>query len=447
MMRGPDMENIISSLLFAASMAFLLLSFPGTAPLSARKEPGRFIGVTALLLPMILLAFYLIHMQGNTPRYTFYPYMLLIFLAAAGTIRAIADASWPVALTRALTWYLLTDSVSLLFEHASIRMLDRNLFQTFPWWSLLLSNALLTAVEYMLLRGIRRLLPGEPQSSTMTAALSLLSAIPYLYVRQITLWLPVQVEEVTGATVFALFCCMLLTVTMTIGMEYLLNAELEKRSAMKWQLDYAYLQQNYELQSSNMELVRRQYHDMKNLLLYLDQGSAQGDAKEKIGAVLESIAPFEALLNTGNNAADIVLNAKLSLCRRSGISCSIMLDGGRLSFMDPLDIVTILGNALDNAIEACQSLPETRLKSIRVRTGGTGELLVLKIENSCPETLQVNGGPLQTTKADHTLHGYGLRSILSAVEKYQGHMQYSSENGVFQLTLVIPAGEKALTPV
>ncbi|MDE7273933.1 MAG: ATP-binding protein, partial [Lachnospiraceae bacterium] len=118
--------------------------------------------------------------------------------------------------------------------------------------------------------------------------------------------------------------------------------------------------------------------------------------------------------------------------KKIDFSASISFEAG--SFIEPLDISTIFGNALDNAIEASEKLSED-MRLITVRANRVRNMLVIIIENNTTPALPETKG---TTKKDAFAHGFGLPNLKNAVEKYDGQCSTKLENGMFALKIVIP---------
>ena len=105
------------------------------------------------------------------------------------------------------------------------------------------------------------------------------------------------------------------------------------------------------------------------------------------------------------------------------IDFSAMVDFNGIDFMEPFDISTIFGNAIDNAIEASEKLPE-ELRLITVRAERIRDMLIITVENhTMPDVSPVEG----TTKKDRFIHGFGIPNIKNAVEKYGGQCSFRQE--------------------
>lgn len=424
--------QLLNTLLFGLLFAFLLLTF---APRNPSLTKGR--AAWRCTLAVLLLA--AMQMGNSWQGGMYYLYMLLMYLSGAVLLQLWTGWSWCASFQRAIGWYLITESTTLLLSHLSQKTFGEDILRGSVTLRTIIALGLVMLLAYGLLALLRRAAPRSVHATSYTLALSLLSMLPYLFVRQVTLWLPVRVEDVSPAIVMTLMCSAVLALMFSVSLERLLTAENEKRRALARQMEVERQQQQYVLRKHDIEAVRQQYHDMKNLLLYLEKSPSRENIHAHVGKILDSIQPFESVLDTGNDAVDILLGEKMEVCRRQRILCTAMVDGASLAFIDQLDLVTILGNAMDNAVEACLNVPETARRAIQVRTSGAPGFVVLHIHNSCSESIQVQGELPPTSKRDRENHGYGLRNIRRTVEKYHGEMHCEAQQGEFELTLLFPS--------
>ena len=110
-----------------------------------------------------------------------------------------------------------------------------------------------------------------------------------------------------------------------------------------------------------------------------------------------------------------------------------------MDFISAVDLYTILGNVLDNAIESVLLLPDPDKKVISVSIWAKGNLLLIQVENYYEnENLTFSDGLPVTTKSAKDGHGYGLKSVRRCVEKYHGSLDVSAENNLFRLTIILP---------
>ena len=119
----------------------------------------------------------------------------------------------------------------------------------------------------------------------------------------------------------------------------------------------------------------------------------------------------QAQNKTGNSVLDTVLTGKSLYCAKRQIKLTCVADGAQLSFMDVMDICTLFGNALDNAIECELSIPDKEKRLIHLEVYTKKDFLVIRCENYCPAPPVFQDGLPMTTKADREYHGYVLKSM------------------------------------
>lgn len=197
----------------------------------------------------------------------------------------------------------------------------------------------------------------------------------------------------------------------------------------------------YELARHNMDLINMKYHDLRHQSQRLGRrGDLAREEKEELDQVLESYA---AQVKTGNEVLDTILTEKTLLCQGKGIRLSSMADGRGLEFIKAHHLYALLGNAIDNAMEAVQALPEEE-RDINLAVKRQGDLVSIHVENRCAGPVAMRGGLPVSTKGDRDYHGFGMLSIRTVAEQYGGTMTVSVEEGVFSLDVVMSdrAGER-----
>lgn len=215
---------------------------------------------------------------------------------------------------------------------------------------------------------------------------------------------------------------------------YLYSAQKEREERLKVEVlekQFAY----YQEKQRDEERVRSIYHDMKNHLLLLQTQTGNGQEVQKSIQELQSqIQEYENYHHTGNEFLDIIIRDKAKVAQEKQIDFNAVISFEDGAFIDLLDISTIFGNALDNAIEASEKLPEDH-RLITVRANRVRDMLVIILENNTVSQLPISGG---TTKEDTFSHGFGLPNIRKAVERYGGQCSIKTENGMFILKILIP---------
>ena len=118
-----------------------------------------------------------------------------------------------------------------------------------------------------------------------------------------------------------------------------------------------------------------------------------------------------------------------------------MVDGGAVDFMGVMELSTLFGNALDNAIEAVGQIPDPEQRLIHLSVSRQKGFVRIRVENRCTDSLIVGTELPGTTKSDKRFHGYGLKSICATAEKYGGSATVRAEGGWFELRILIPSHE------
>lgn len=196
--------------------------------------------------------------------------------------------------------------------------------------------------------------------------------------------------------------------------------------------------EQYKMSKDNIDTLNRKYHDMKYQIAAIRNESSP-EMREKYLQEMESdIKVYEAQNKTGNSVLDTVLTGKSLYCVKHDITLTCMAEGTLLNFMNVIDICTIFGNALDNAIEYVKKIGDKEKRLINLAVYAKGELLMLRFENYCEDTLNFENGLPLTTKEDASYHGYGIKSIRSIAEKYGGSITIHSKRNWFTLCVLIP---------
>lgn len=189
------------------------------------------------------------------------------------------------------------------------------------------------------------------------------------------------------------------------------------------------------------ENLRRLYHDMKNHLLAIQ--SMAGDKKELndyLGELLPQLEEYGSQLNTGSAMIDALLGDKRERAAAVGVRFHVQLDLTPLSFMNNAELVSIFGNAVDNAVEAARECTDDDERCVYIKSRRVEDMFFLSFENHYAGERSRQAGRFRTRKADKELHGIGLGSIEKAVHKYSGEAQVSNDNATrtFRLNIMLP---------
>ena len=184
--------------------------------------------------------------------------------------------------------------------------------------------------------------------------------------------------------------------------------------------------QYYQTMEKQHFEVRRLKHDMANHL-QAALGLPENQREKYLRELLKAPVFSQTLKYCGDNTVNIILSAKAAAMEQKNIEFHVLADIPEELPMEKPDISAVLGNALDNAIEAVEKLPkEKRRISLEIRCARG--ILAFALRN--PGKLEEGAGKQDfpgTTKPDKTSHGLGLLSIRTVLKKYEGTMELRQE--------------------
>lgn len=179
-------------------------------------------------------------------------------------------------------------------------------------------------------------------------------------------------------------------------------------------------------------------HDIKNHLItinsYLDKNDI-GEAKKHISSIIGAYQNKIEIVHTGFPAIDGLINSKLQSAYDAGIKINIKTSLPSDFCFSSFDLTVILGNLLDNALQAVSLVEEN--KFIDIRMDCSKGMLIVKMSNPFKTIVQKENRKIITSKADKENHGFGLRNIDEILEKYNGTSKTDTRNGIFTITTAL----------
>lgn len=196
--------------------------------------------------------------------------------------------------------------------------------------------------------------------------------------------------------------------------------------------------EQYRTYKENSEFINQKCHDLKHQIDVIRSEQNIEKRESYLQEMEKMIKNFKTDIVTGNGVLDTILTRKNAYCAAHSINFTCIADGKLLDFLETLDICSIFGNALDNAIEYVEKNPDPDKRMIKLKIFSQNSFLMICLENYCEEQLDLLQGFPDTTKEDKKNHGYGLKSIRYTVEKYRGTMTLHTENDWFVMRILIP---------
>ena len=396
-----------------------------------RKEPFRLRLLLCVLLGSLaylglsLLSARAGLLMWTAPLLRYAAAAVLFWQCSALGVRAVLYCGIWTVMVRDLSVELSAALYSLLPQQLPIRWLPPLLL-----WLVLLAAVGTTMARWMPDNGTYR--TGPRQLTSAFLLLILFLAMGWLYAGS-----GLSRDPLIGLVVMLLVKCHCVTILY-------LQHSLFQKSAIRQELamlNHLWVQQRdqYALAKENISLINRKCHDLKHQIQAMRVMFSDEKREAYLQEVEQSVRIYEVLAKTGNEVLDTVLTEKSLYCEANGIQAHCVADGSLLSFMDPVDLYTIFGNALDNAIESVRDNADREKRIIDVLVHAEKQMLVIQIINPVSRPLQFDeeGLPM-STKVRDGYHGFGLRSIRHTVKRYGGFLTVKVENGCFYLQILLP---------
>lgn len=243
----------------------------------------------------------------------------------------------------------------------------------------------------------------------------------------------------TDPSLAALGAAAIILLTLANIVVYILFEQFARGQAAKSRLELE--QAELRLESDYLkELVEKQaeagktMHDLKNELFAIRQLLKEdpGAGAAKIDAICGAVDSIQNAVYTGESEVDALINSKVRALRSTSFSCACYISG--FGKVDRLDLCVLLGNLLDNAAEACAGADGGW---IRLRFLQHGNMLQILLSNTASGGLAAEGALPRTSKPDALAHGFGLKSVKSIAQKYDGDLSIRAEGGVCTVSVLL----------
>lgn len=201
------------------------------------------------------------------------------------------------------------------------------------------------------------------------------------------------------------------------------------------------LNQITEMNDKYKEMV----HDTSHFLKVIREMAAENKNEDIYDLVKEVDESFEKKIvmeYSNYKILNTLLADNESKAKKHGVKFDVYVEQGTdLENISDIDMISMLGNLLDNAVTAASKKVENSLVKVRIFMQNEGSVCVIKIVNDYAEKLIKKDGKLQTTQKDGGLHGIGMSSVKHTAEKYNGYLEYYTEEDKFVSVLVLPIVE------
>ena len=192
----------------------------------------------------------------------------------------------------------------------------------------------------------------------------------------------------------------------------------------------------YQVSRDGITSLQVKCHDLKHQIKAIRSQIGKENFEKYLDRLQDSIDEYGTVVDCGNETINVVLTEKNIICLSNGVKFSYIIDGTLFDFLSEMEIVSLFGNVLDNALESCSKVSDPQKRVISLKALSRGEVVVLHVENFYEDELVMVDGMPMTTKSG-TGHGFGLRSIREIAERYDGTVSVDTESNIFKLTVLL----------
>lgn len=265
-----------------------------------------------------------------------------------------------------------------------------------------------------------------------------------MYIATYIFSLQLQIADTGLTSVVAIFGLLIMNFVAFAAFEYN-QRRADEISYYKQANDALVIGQNHykEMITSHKE-VRGLWHDMNNHFITISsllEEDKNVETKEYVHNIKEVLTTSMKYNISGNITVDAILGNKIELAKQLGITLKSTIAIPKEVSIGPLDLSTILGNVLDNAIEACERITKEEVeKVIELNMGYDNQSVYFKVKNPLnSETINKNKNRFISSKRlIKNNHGYGLLNIQNVIEKYSGHYSINVDEESFTISLIVP---------
>lgn len=191
----------------------------------------------------------------------------------------------------------------------------------------------------------------------------------------------------------------------------------------------------YQISKDLIEEINIKCHDLKHQINHIK--ASQNNNGSYLDELEKNVYAFQNNVNSGNKALDIIFFEKMSTIKENKITLITDINSSYLDNIKEEDIYSLFGNIIDNAIESTIKVDEkNRLIELTVKPNKFS--LYICCKNPFVDNITFKNGIPLTKKQNTIYHGFGTKSIKNIIKKYDGFVDFSANNGFFEVKIMIP---------
>lgn len=214
--------------------------------------------------------------------------------------------------------------------------------------------------------------------------------------------------------------------------------QARKRDRLLVQMKNEKIISDYEALERSRQNVYKLYHDLKKHLSVIQMMDHKSEAEQYVAKCFESIQDMDGKFETGSRYLDMFLYSEWKKARELGIKAQFAVQAGSLEQIELYDMIVILGNALENAREACKKrLEKKETACMQLKTVRMGGQVLIVVSNQYSGKLVRKDNAFVSNKENRELHGIGMKSMEDCVRAYEGDMNVSLREEKFILEILL----------
>ncbi len=238
--------------------------------------------------------------------------------------------------------------------------------------------------------------------------------------------------------IIAIVAIVVLVMAIYLIRKYIIN--MIDKSTFRYQSDL--LEKHCEEVQNMYRQTRGWRHDYHNHIQTMKAHLAMGNLEELdkyLNELDTDLTTVDTVIKTGNVMIDAILNSKISLAKNRNITvdAKAIVPKELVSSISEVDLSLIIGNLMDNAMEACMKIDDENRRFIRVYIDILKGQLYIYVINSAIGKMKRAGNIYMSTK-EGKYHGFGLMRIDKVVDRYNGYLERQDEEGVFATEVMLP---------
>lgn len=352
--------------------------------------------------------------------------ILIAYYLYAAQLRMSLFLTFFYEIAVALWEFILSAGLGVIFQSGRFLDMRSNGYMAAVW----IVRLFMLGIAFLTMKSHKKNENLSPRIITGAAIAGLLGTV--LLSGQNTI--PISDDQMTAWIIFSMLILVAI-LFFNLNRQY----EMEKKIMLLEKEKNALLEHDYQTLKNMYAANAKLFHDFQNHIDAVYHYLLKNHTAEAARYIENLCSPIQEITQAawvGDEAVDYLINSKIALAASQNIQVGTNIEFPRRTNIQSADLVAILGNLLDNALEAISNL-EDRFRFVNLTIRRINDMLVIKVENGCSAAPAEMNGSLQTSKADKTLHGWGLQSVRTAAGRYDGTVETEYSNHIFRAVVTL----------